>query len=306
MEAVNFYSDEAKAFEKVRDSRWKNGVACPHCSSDKVRFVSSRLIWQCNGCRKQFSVKTGTIFEDSPIKLSKWLIAMWLIANAKNGISSYELHRSIGVTQKTAWFMLHRIRLALQNNTIELLQGRVEADETYVGGLSKNMHHDVKVSRRKTGRLGTGYVGKTVVAGIVERGGNVIAKVVEKPNRRTLTNFLLDNVHGYAKLFTDENHGYDHMGFYYEHHVINHAIEYVRGNVHTNSMENFWSLLKRGLKGTYVSVEPYHLNKYVAEQVFRFNTRKDNDGGRFNTAIGQVSGLRLTYAQLTGKVLATR
>lgn len=196
IEAVNYYSDEVKGFEKVRDSRWKNGVVCPHCYSDRVRFVSSRLIWQCNGCRKQFSVKTGTIFEDSPIKLSKWLIAMWLIANAKNGISSYELHRAIGVTQKTAWFMLHRIRLALQNGTIEQLRGNVEADETYIGGRSEFMHHKVRESRRAEGRMGKGGQGKTIVAGIVERGGNVVAKIVEKPNRRTLTSFLLDNVHG--------------------------------------------------------------------------------------------------------------
>ncbi len=231
---------------------------------------------------------------------------MWLIANAKNGISSYELHRSIGVTQKTAWFMLHRIRLALQNGTIEMLTGQVEADETYIGGRSEFMHQKVREARRAEGRMGKGGHGKTVVAGIVERDGNVVAKVVEKPSRVALLTFLIDNVHGNAKLFTDQARGYEYAKFYWEHQVVNHAIEYVRGNVHTNSMENFWSLLKRGLKGTYVSVEPFHLSSYVAEQVFRFNTRKDNDSGRFNQAITQVTGARLTYAQLTGKVLAAQ
>ena len=198
MEAVNYYSDEVKAFEKIRDSRWRNGVACPHCNSDKVRFVSSRLIWQCNGCRKQFSAKTGTIFEDSPIKLSKWLIAMWLIANAKNGISSYELHRSIGVTQKTAWFMLHRIRLALQNGSIEMLKGEVEADETYVGGIAKFMHY---TKRQQRGKM-VGSAGKTTVVGAIERGGKAVAKIVEVPNTKTLTNFILSNVETDSKLYT--------------------------------------------------------------------------------------------------------
>lgn len=301
MEAVNYYSDEVKAFEKIRDSRWRNGVACPHCNSDKVRFVSSRLIWQCNGCRKQFSAKTGTIFEDSPIKLSKWLIAMWLIANAKNGISSYELHRSIGVTQKTAWFMLHRIRLALQNGSIEMLKGEVEADETYVGGIAKFMHY---TKRQQRGKM-VGSAGKTTVVGAIERGGKAVAKIVEVPNTKTLTNFILSNVETDSKLYTDQHGGYNAVGLHFEHQVINHAIEYVRENVHTNSMENFWSLLKRSLKGTYISVEPYHLAQYVGEQVFRFNHRKDNDSGRFNQVVSQVTGLRLTYAQLTGKVLAT-
>lgn len=306
LDMINYFSDEMNAFKYLCRQRWGDTVSCPRCQSEKVKLIETRRVFRCNGCRKQFSVKVGTIFEDSPISLTKWLPAVWLIANAKNGISSYELHRSLGVTQKTAWFMLHRIRVALQNGSFELLEGHVEADETYVGGRSEFMHHKVREARRLEGRMGKGGHGKTIVAGVIQRNGNIVAKVIQRTNRTTMLNFLMDNVHGNARLFTDQARGYEYAKFYWEHQVVNHAIEYVRGNVHTNSMENFWSLLKRGLKGTYVSVDPIHLERYVGEQVFRFNQRKDNDGGRFKKAIRQIVGRRLTYAELTGKVLATR
>lgn len=297
-EAILTFADPKVAFETVRDLRWPNGPACPICGCNEYSFISTRFLFKCKACKKQYSVKTGSIFEDSPLGLDKWLIAIWLIANAKNGISSYEIHRALGITQKSAWFVLHRIRLAMRTKTFEKLSGRVEADETYIGGKAMNMHK----SKRKAKITSTGGADKTMVFGMVERGGgNAIAKVLPQRDRRAIRNALLENLDGYSKLFTDGARNYDGMGFYFEHHVINHAFEYVRGNVHTNRIENFWSLLKRGLKGTYVSVSPDHLQRYVEEQVFRFNNRKGTDGERFTSLLSTVSGHRLQYRTLIGK-----
>jgi transposase-like protein len=297
IEATRMFADEDVAFEQVKNLRWPNGVRCPMCGHGEHSFLSTRKTWQCKGCNKQFSVKKGSIFEDSPIKLDRWLIAMWLIANAKNGISSYELHRSLGVTQKTAWFMLHRIRLAMQNGTFEKLCGEVEVDETYIGGKARNMHPE------KRARVKTGTMGKTAVMGMLERGGKVQAKVIDKPDRKTLQREVKGRVDGTAKLYTDGHSGYDGLGFYYQHMVVDHAVEYVRGNVHTNGIENFWSLLKRTIGGTYVSVEPFHLFRYIDEQAFRFNSRKGTDSDRFESALSGIDGRRLTYKNLTGKEL---
>lgn len=299
LEVVNYFSDERRAFEWLLNERWPSGVACPRCKSDKVHFIETRMMWRCNGCKRQFSIKVGTIFEDSPIKLSKWLPAMWLIANCKNGISSYELARDLGVTQKTAWFMLHRIRLALQEGTIEKIGGEVEVDETYIGGKARNMHW----YKRQT-KAGPGTFGKAAVMGMLERGGKVRTLHIGNTDRKTLSKNVFDHVSETAKLFTDAHSGYDHLAFYYEHQVIDHAQAYVRGNVHTNSLENYWSLLKRTLRGTYVSVEPFHLFRYLDEQAFRFNTRHNNDSQRFNLAVANVAGKRLTYKSLTGKEYA--
>lgn len=292
------FSDDEVCFEYAVALRWQGEVRCPFCGSDKHTFMESRKTWQCKNkeCKKQFSVKKGTIFEDSPIKLDKWFAAMWLIANAKNGISSCELSRALGITQKSAWFMLHRIREAMENGTVERLYGRVEADETFIGGRAEFKHADKRKEARSQPRFG-----KTIVFGMLERGGKIEAKVVEKPDRATLGRHILNHVDGSAKLYTDAHSGYEYMSFYYQHQVINHAYEYVRNNVHTNGIENFWSLLKRGLKGTYVSVEPVHLRRYVTEQVFRYNTRKGDDASRFEKVLSQISGRRLTYSQLIGR-----
>ena len=299
LEVVTTFADESVAFKAMAYRRWPNGVVCPHCQSDRVRLMEKRRVWNCNGCRKQFSVKTGTIFEDSPISFSKWLPAMWLIANAKNGISSCELARSLSVTQKTAWFMLHRIRLAMETGSFEKLSGSVEADETYVGGKAGNMH------RKRRDAIGLknmiGGAGKTIVFGMLERGGKVVTRVIEVPNRKTFERHLTKHVDGYSKLYTDSHRGYDNMGFYFQHFTVDHAVEYVKGHVHTNGMENYWSLLKRTLKGTYISVDPWHLHRYCEEQAFRFNVRKMNDGERFETLAQAVTGRRLTYRELTGK-----
>ncbi|HEX9928841.1 MAG TPA: IS1595 family transposase [Pyrinomonadaceae bacterium] len=299
-QAITYFSDKDVCFNFMVSMRWADGVAiCQHCGNDQTSFLSTRKIWKCKACKKQFSVKMGTIFEESPIGLDKWLTAMWLIVNAKNGISSYELHRAIGVTQKTAWFMLHRIRLALQNGTFEKLAGDVECDETFVGGKAKNMHK----SKREKVIKGRGSVGKTAVMGMLERKGNVRAKVIESVDRETLHSEIKEQVETGSNLFTDEWRSYQGLDEAYVHEVINHSIEYVRDNVHTNGIENFWSLLKRTISGTYVSVEPYHLAKYVEEQVFRYNERKGKDKDRFVKALSQISDKRLTYKELIGDSL---
>jgi transposase-like protein len=245
-------------------------------------------------CKKQFSVKTGTIFEDSPLGLDKWMIATWLLVNAKNGISSYEIHRGLEVTQKTAWFMLQRIRLALQEGTFEKIGGHVEVDETYIGGKARNMHVSKKPGYR-------GMVGKAAVMGFLERTGKVRTVHIEGTHKNLMEGMVKANVEAGSHLYTDAHGSYRFMHQWYEHQVIDHAEAYVDGVVHTNGLENYWSLLKRALRGTYVSVEPFHLFRYLDEQAFRFNERHSTDGERFQLALASVAGRRLTYRQLTGK-----
>ncbi len=310
--AARYFEDKDACIELVAGLRWQDGVRCVHCGADRVSFLTTRRIWKCIKCRKQFSVKTGTIFEDSPIGLDKWLTALWLIVNCKNGISSWEIHRSVGVTQKTAWFMLHRIRLAMRTGdwgggTKMGFGGPVEADETFVGPNPQKMHKSRKAKIQARDGLRGGFVGKTAVQGLLDRElRQVRAQVIPNIKRETLQAAILDNVTPFAKVFTDEATGYEGLGKSFVHKVVNHTQEYVRGQVHTNGMENFWSLLKRQLKGTYIAVEPFHLDRYVDEQVFRFNNRatKDNpldDRDRFLMALTQISGKRLTYKELTGK-----
>jgi transposase-like protein len=300
-EAIIYYSDPDNCLRKLVSKRWADGVViCPTCGSASVKFNEKRRTWQCavHHSRREFSVKVGTIFEDSPLGLDKWLAALWMIVNDKNGISSYEIHRALKVTQKTAWFMLHRIRLALQNGSFDKLDGEVEIDETFIGGLARNMHE----WKREARVTGTGGKDKTPVMGILERGGEVRATVIPNRKRRTLHGLVKDNVSAGAAIYSDALASYDGLEQEYMHQVVDHAVEYVRGKVHTNGLENFWSLVKRGLKGTYVSVEPFHLFRYLDEQAFRYNNRKEmNDGDRFNLALSQVIGKRLTYKQLTGK-----
>lgn len=281
----------------------------PRCESEKVGFLKTRKIWECKGCKRQFSVKVGTIFEDSPIKLDKWFAAIWLITNAKNGISSYELHRAIKVTQKTAWFMLHRIRLAMQSGSIvkDKMDGVVEVDESYIGGKARNMHVNTKERR---GINGTGMAGKTAVQGLLERHGpdkkhsRVVAEVLPNtPTKRVLIGNVKKYVVADTEIHTDSLNSYNDLKNDFNHKVVDHAECYVKDGVHTNGLENFWSLLKRGIRGTYVSVEPFHLFRYLSEQVFRFNERKDTDQKRFLKVAGSIFGRKLTYAQLTGENL---
>lgn len=303
-DAIKYFADEDRALEFMVGIRWPDGVVkCPKCGSENVSFLSTRRIWKCKEAheKQQFSVKVGTVLEDSPIKLDKWLSAFWLIANAKNGISSYELHRSIGVTQKTGWFMLHRIRLAMQDGSIEKMKGRVEADETFIGGRARFMHKD------KRGPKTTGIVGKAVVMGLLERNApegtsRVRAKVVKTTRRHDLQSEVRQNVEKGSEILTDAHSSYIGLTDEYAHSVIDHAESYAKGHVHVNGLENFWSLLKRGIKGTYVNVEPFHLFRYLDEQAFRFNERKDNDAGRFVSVVRGIIGKGLRYAKLTGKL----
>ncbi len=298
-EAILYFSDLDTCTTFMAQIRWPDGVTCPYCEGKAVSYLSTRRKWKCMGkeCHKQFSVKVGTVMEDSPIGLDKWLAAVWMITNAKNGISSYEIHRALGITQKSAWFLNHRIRLAMQTGTFEKLSGQVEADETYIGGLARNMHRD----KRHAKITGTGGVGKVAVMGLLERDGKVRAKVINDATQLTLHAEVKSHVEQGAELFTDGWKGYSGLHTDYVHQVIDHAEKYVDGQIHTNGIENFWSLLKRGIKGTYVSVEPFHLFRYLDEQTFRFNTRKGKDADRFVEAIGSIAGKRLTYDELTGK-----
>lgn len=297
-EAIKHYSDPDVCLEAIVTLRWPDGVTCPYCGSQEVGFVQTRRIWNCKNkaCRKQFSVKVGTIFEDSPLGLDKWLTAMWLIANAKNGISSYEVHRAIGVTQKTAWFMLHRVRFALQRGSFQKLSGEVEADETLIGGKLRNMHPD-----RKAMAKGRTNDGKVIVMGLLERKGSVRTKVIADAKKATLQAEVKKHVAEGSALFTDALASYEGLSDTFVHEVINHAECYVKGNIHTNCIENFWSLFKRCIKGTYVSVEPWHLFRYLDEEEFRFNERKATDGERFTNALSGIAGKRLTYKALIGE-----
>jgi transposase-like protein len=294
--AIIYFSDPERCFEYAKQLRWPDGVvACPRCGSEKHSFISTRKIWFCKGCKKQFTIKVGTIFEDSPIGLDKWLCALWMLCNCKNGVSSYEVHRAIGVTQKTAWFMLHRLRMVMHEDDQTKLSGEIEMDETFVGGKAKNMH---KAKRAKALKADGTFKGKTIVVGMLERKGRVRAEVVEARTREVLHNLANTSIAPGSLVITDEHHPY--RGINFAHEVINHADAYVRGNIHTNGIESFWSTLKRSLGGTYISVEPFHLFRYIDEQAFRFNNRRDlNDQGRFELAARNVAGKRLTYDTLT-------
>jgi len=297
-QAIQYFADSQRCLDFVIALRWPHGPVCPRCQSQEYRFLKTRSIWECKGCKKQYSVKVGTIFEDSAIKLDKWLCAIWMIVNAKNGVSSYEIARSLGVTQKTAWFMMHRIRLALQKGSIDRkLMGEVEVDETYIGGNARNMHGDKRLKVLRT----EGRFRKAVVIGMLERKGEVRTAAINAASAIILKDQINQHVVPGSTLYSDEWRAYQQVGKEYAHKVINHAETYVRGNVHTNSIENFWSLLKRGIKGTYVSVEPFHLFRYLDEQSFRFNTRKSNDQGRFMEALSSISGKRVQYCELIGQ-----
>lgn len=302
LDAIQYFSDGNNAFNFMVRLRWPDGVRCPRCGTDAVRPVANRQTWECKHCKvkKQFSVRVGTIFEDSPLPLSKWLAVIWLIANAKNGVSSYEVHRSIGVTQKTAWFMLQRIRLAMKTGTFEKLSGEVEVDETFVGGRVHNMKGDRRERAYKYGRP-CGVSGKSIVMGLMERGGTAMAIHVPHRRKTQLEVKVREHVEEGATIYSDSLNSYNRLSKGYTHLSVDHAIEYVNGQVHTNGLENFWSLLKRTLRGTYVSVDPEHLFRYLDEQVFRFNTRRLDDGGRFLKAAAAVIGKRITYQELIAK-----
>lgn len=305
-DAMKYFADETRAFEYMKQVRWPSGVVtCFHCGSVKHSFLSTRKIWKCLDCKKQFSIRLGTIFCDSPIGFDKWICATWLIANAKNGISSYELGRSLGVCQKTGWFMLSRIRLAMQSGSIMKMRGNVEVDETFIGAKARNMHKAKRDKRAK----GRGPVAMTPIQGLLQRkhGKKKCSQVIVMPVSGRTKTILQSNVRDLvakgSNVYTDELLSYTGLNDEFTHQVINHAECYAKGKVHTNGLENFWSLLKRSIKGTYVNVEPFHLFRYLDEQAFRFNERKNEDGdkGRFLKAMAGMIGKGLTWASLTGK-----
>jgi len=300
LEAIKYYSNLDVATMTLSAIRWPNGVECPRChSKEKHSYLTTRRIWKCRSCRKQFSPKVGTIFEDSPLGLDKWLTAAWMLSGDKNGISSYELHRGLGVTQTTAWFMLHRIRLAMQTGTFAKMKGHVEADETFIGGKARNMHKHLREEKI----TGTGPVGKTIVLGLLERKGHVRVKVTSTRKKKPIQEFVKEHVELGSNLYSDALKSYEGLDSEFAHQVIDHAEKYVEGQVHTNGLENFWSLFKRCINGTYISVEPFHLFRYLDEETFRYNERKDENGdaGRFEHVLRNTCGRRLTYKELTGK-----
>src|SRR5712692_6633603 len=297
LEAIRYFSDPDVCLEYAKRFRWPSGqVACPTCGSTDVRFLSTRRIWECKARheRKQFSAKIGTIFEDSPIGFDKWFPAIWLICNDKNGISSYELARALGVTQRTAWFMMHRIREAMRHGSFTV-NGEVEVDETFIGGKARNMHK----AERKRKITGTGGSGKAVVMGLLERHGRVQVAVIPDRSRAPLHPRLRAVVKAGVHLMTDAFSGYQGLEAEYVHQFVDHAEKYVEGRIHTNGIENFWALLKRTLGGTYVSVEPFHLHRYLDEQAFRYNEREGTDRARFVKVVMSTEGKRLTYKKLT-------
>lgn len=320
-EAAVFFSNPQNCHDYLVGARWPDRVVCPRCGSAAVKYSAKHRRWQCGSHheRRQFTLKTGTIFEDSPIGLDKWLLAMWMLSNCKNGISSYELHRAIYVTQKTAWFMLHRVREAMKPAHPGPMMGgadggEVEADETFVGPnaarMSKKRRLALQQRRSEFSNKDPNkplYLAKTAVQGLLDRASKQVrAKVVPNTRRESLQGEILAAVVPGSKLYTDEHTAYWHFDGRYVHQMVNHMRHYVDGRVHTNGMENFWSLLKRGLRGTYVAIEPFHLDAYVDEQVFRYNNRATkgnplNDADRMALAASQVAGKRLTYKALTGK-----
>ena len=293
---MRYFSDPERCSEFVKNLRWPDGiVTCAHCGAGNPMWLATRKVWKCRKCRKQFSLKSGTIFEKSQIGLDKWLCAIWLIANSKNGISSCELGRALAVTQKTAWFMNHRIRLAMDSGSYEKLDGVIEIDETYVGGLAKNMHRKVRTQKI----TGTGGVDKVAIQGAKSRGGELRAAVIDGTSAPTLQSNIYKWVTpGADYIYTDEARGYRGLDGSFAHKTVNHSFEYVSGDVHINGTENFWALFKRAWRGTYTHMHPEHAHRYLAERVFSYNGRDLDDLGRMQSVMSAVTGKRITYSDL--------
>jgi transposase-like protein len=307
-DAIRYYSDEQTCIDEVAKLRWPCGkLICPKCGVEegerKHYWLATQKRWKCYACRKQFSVKVNSIFEDSALSLSDWLIGLWMLVNCKNGVSSYELSRATGIAQKSAWFVLQRLRYILKAVEQRPLgsPGPVEIDECYIGPNTKNLHRD---KRLKLKRAENRYADKTAVVGMLDRNTREVrAMVVPEITRETLQAEILKNCGAASKIYTDAHAGYDHLaaqGFVHE--TVTHIREYVRGDVSTQAIENFWSCLKRTLTGTYIAVEAFHMDLYLNEQVFRFNNRiNKNDGERFRKALSMIGDRRLTWNRLTGK-----
>jgi transposase-like protein len=301
LEAVMYFSDKKRAQDFFVALRWPQGVACPRygCGSCSVSYVPNYWQWYCRSCKRRFTVKIGTPLEDSPLGLEKWIPVAWMMCGDRNGVSSCEIARTVGVTQKTAWFMLQRVRLILKDESSDKFLGPVEVDETYIGGKAESTD-----TNSETGKLmPTGpQENKTIVAGIVERKGNVRAFVVPNVQKATLQPIIEKNVTTGATVYTDALRSYSRLDEKYQHHAVNHAIEYVNGHIHTNTIENFWSCLKHTLIGTYICASPEHMERYLDEQIFRYNNQDAKDAERTRIALKQVEGKRIMYKNLTATV----
>jgi transposase-like protein len=306
-DAFAYFGDPKNCIDYVVKMRWPDGkVCCPTCGSEAVTWLPTRSLFQCKGRhpKRQFSVKVGTLWEDSPIALGKWLIIGWILGSCRNGVSSYEVARTIGITQKSAWFMLHRLREGMKTNP-QILTGIVEADESFVGGKVQNMHKSKRPVGTGFSKKAIGSMAKTMVLGLLERGGTVHTEVIQNRNKEVLHEVINRTLADDAILVTDEHHGY--KGTKHRHVFVSHSTDgyVVNGRstrYHTNSIENFWSCLKRMLKGTYISVSPKHLAAYTTEQAFRFNVRNGfTEQQRGIVLLNGILGKRLTYAALIAR-----
>lgn len=297
VELIRFFSSEEKCIDYLEDIRWNGNVVSPFDSSSKV-YKCSRGYW-CKNTNKTFNVKTGTIFENTKIPLQKWFVAIWLVTSHKKGISSIQLSKDISVTQKTGWFMLQRIRKCFESNNYSILHNEVEVDETYIGGKEKN-RSPYKENNEK-GIQGRSIQRKVPVIGMVERKGKLVSHIISDAKSTTLTSAVLNVVDRNSTVYTDEWKGYNTVAKLYKHQFIKHKDnEFVNGRVYTNTIENFWGLLKRGLLGIYHQVSRKHLQMYIDEFVFRYNTRNDEAPYRFDIFLTNI-GRRLRYCELIGK-----
>ena len=292
------FSNKQRCVEHLEQLRWSGEKCCVHCGSVKIYVCKGFGKYKCGDCKSRFSVTSGTFFENTKIPLTKWFVAMYLCLSHKKGVSSCQLARDLGVTQKTAWFILHRIRqLVISKAPAMLLDGMVEIDETYLGGKEKNKHANKKL----TSKGSEVNKGKSTIVGAVQRNGSAIAKFVPNANKKHLLPFIKTNIKPLTTVYTDEWYAYGQLNETFNHDTITHSKkEYVRGNVHTNTIENFWSVFKRTIYGTYHQVSDKHLQQYANEICFRYSTRKQSEQHRFDNALGNCDG-RLKYAQLIQK-----